>query len=323
MGKFSDPHVCQCLNRIAALRRNSAVSVYGDRRQTGQQFVDSVLRLASSLRGLGVAPGDVIAISAFNSYLYLEWLLAIAFVGGIAAPLNYRWSLPEAKFAVSLVNPVMLVTDESCESWYAELHSVAMPSLRWYVSLSDSHPSKQPNKTRVLNMHELKHRSERCSPDSYSWAPEGAVIICFTSGTTGKPKGVTISHSALTVQSMAKIAICGYDEHDVYLHTAPLCHIGGLSSAMSMLMVGACHVLMPKFDAYLAIEVIEKWRVTSLITVPAMMADLIRLLRGKECWNGRETVKKILNGGGSLSPALIKGACTIFPKAKILSAYGN
>lgn len=65
----------------------------------------------------------------------------------------------------------------------------------------------------------------------------------------------------------------------VYLHTAPLCHIGGLSSAMAMLMVGACHVLMPKFNAGLAIEVIEKWEVTSLITVPAMMANLVLLLR--------------------------------------------
>lgn len=65
----------------------------------------------------------------------------------------------------------------------------------------------------------------------------------------------------------------------VYLHTAPLCHIGGLSSAMAMLMVGACHVLLPKFEATLAIEAIEQHSVTSLITVPAMMADLLSLIR--------------------------------------------
>lgn len=65
----------------------------------------------------------------------------------------------------------------------------------------------------------------------------------------------------------------------VYLHTAPLCHIGGLSSAMAMLMVGACHVFIPKFEARLALEAIEQHRVTSLITVPAIMADLISSIR--------------------------------------------
>lgn len=65
----------------------------------------------------------------------------------------------------------------------------------------------------------------------------------------------------------------------VYLHTAPLCHIGGLSSAMAMLMVGACHVMMPKFEARASVEAIEQCHVTSLITVPAMMSDLISVVR--------------------------------------------
>lgn len=65
----------------------------------------------------------------------------------------------------------------------------------------------------------------------------------------------------------------------MYLHTAPLCHIGGLSSALAMLMVGACHVFIPKFDAKAALEAIAQVNVTSLITVPAMMADLVSKFR--------------------------------------------
>ncbi|KAJ0017235.1 hypothetical protein Pint_11245 [Pistacia integerrima] len=108
----------------------------------------------------------------------------------------------------------------------------------------------------------------------------------------------------------------------VYLHTAPLCHIGGLSSAMAMLMVGGCHVLFPKFEATSAVEAIEQHSVTSLITVPTIMADLITLIRKKETWKGKDNVKKILNGGGSLSAELIKDATKYFPKAKLFSAYG-
>lgn len=61
----------------------------------------------------------------------------------------------------------------------------------------------------------------------------------------------------------------------VYLHTAPLCHIGGISSALAMLMAGGRHILLPKFEAKLAVESIDQHCVTSLITVPAMMTDLI------------------------------------------------
>ncbi|XVE89368.1 hypothetical protein DITRI_Ditri19aG0196200 [Diplodiscus trichospermus] len=223
--------------------------------------------------------------------------------------------------AMVAIMPKMLVTDESCDYWHSALQNHAIPSLRWHVSLS-SPSSDFLNKYKMLTMEMLVDQPVRSVPMNYSSAPEGAVVICFTSGTTGKPKGVVISHSALIVQSLAKVAIVGYSEDDVYLHTAPLCHIGGLSSAMAMLMVGACHVFIPKFEATLALEAIEQHHVTSLITVPATMADLISMIRLKQSWKGRDSLRKILNGGGGLSDNLIKNATNFFPKAKLLSAYG-
>ncbi|GLT35708.1 hypothetical protein SLA2020_101360 [Shorea laevis] len=317
-------HICQCFSRLATAKKHSVVTIAGSRRKTGQQFVGSVLTLATGLLQLGLRNGDVVAISALNSDWYLEWLLAVAYIGGIVAPLNYRWSFEEARSAMLTVSPVMLVTDESSDYWHSLLHSYAIPLLRWHVSLS-SPSSDFMNKWNILPMQILMEHSAG-SPDSqplnYSYAPEGAVVICFTSGTTGRPKGVTIGHSALIVQSLAKVAMVAYSEDDVYLHTAPLCHIGGLSSAMAMLMVGACHVLIPKFEAVSALEAIEQHHVTSLITVPAIMADIISSIRLKETWKGRDCVKKILNGGGGLSNELIKDATKFFPRAKLLSAYG-
>lgn len=63
--------------------------------------------------------------------------------------------------------------------------------------------------------------------------------------------------------------------NQVYLHTAPLCHIGGISSALAVLMAGGCHVIEPKFETESAFEAIRDHNVTSLITVPTMMADFI------------------------------------------------
>ncbi|KAJ7969275.1 2-succinylbenzoate--CoA ligase [Quillaja saponaria] len=321
MGNYSDNHICQCLSRILTLRRNSLVTISGDRRKSGEEFVEGVLSLAFGLLELGVVSGDVVAISAFNSDWYLEWLLAVAFVGGIAAPLNYRWSYEEARLAMAVVRPVILVSDESCYMWYSDLQKNDVPSLRWLVALG-SPSSDLARWWNVLTPPMIKKHPTRPLLLNYCWASEGVAIICFTSGTTGKPKGVTITHGALIIQSLAKITIVGYSENDVYLHTAPLCHIGGLSSALAMLMVGGCHVLIPKFDAKLATEAIEQHSVTSLITVPAIMADLISLIRRKDTWKGRETLMKILNGGGGLSFELIKNVIRFFPRAKLISAYG-
>ncbi|XP_031486777.1 2-succinylbenzoate--CoA ligase, chloroplastic/peroxisomal [Nymphaea colorata] len=306
-------HICQCLGRISTFRRDSPVSECEGRRKTGKELVTEVLAIAGGLTELGLRPGEVVAVAALNSDFYLEWMLAITFVGGIVAPLNYRWSLEEVKAAMESASPAILVVDEQCKSWAPKLWG-SIPSVRFHLSID---PSVNIQTHGII---------ARCVPESqevsifdFQWSPKSIAIICFTSGTTGRPKGVALSHAALVVQSLAKLAVVGYNEDDVYLHTAPLCHIGGISSALAMLMVGACHVVMPKFSAELAFQFIEQHSVTSFITVPAMMADLVSF-SGNLRIGG--SVRRILNGGGRLSQELCQKASQAFPNAKLLSAYG-
>ncbi|CAG7864252.1 unnamed protein product [Brassica rapa] len=323
MANYSRPHLCHCLTRLASVKRNAVVTVYGQRRRTGQEFVDGVLRLAGGLVRLGLRNGDVVSIAALNSDLFLEWLLAVALVGGIVAPLNYRWSLKEAKLAMQLVEPVLLVTDETCVAWCIDVQNIDIPSLKWRVLMESTSTDFASEHNQFLTTEMLTQNVLVPSlSTTYAWAPDDAVVICFTSGTTGRPKGVTISHLAFITQSLAKIAVVGYGEDDVYMHTSPLVHIGGLSSAMAMLMVGASHVLLPKFDANTALKVMEQQHVTCFITVPAMMADLVSVNRTTKNGDQNSCVRKILNGGGSLSTELLKDAAKIFPRAKIFSAYG-
>ncbi|KAH9623442.1 hypothetical protein KSS87_023143 [Heliosperma pusillum] len=309
VSEWSRPHICQCLSRILTFRRNSLITIFGTRRKTGQQFVQTVFSIVRQISELGISPGDIIAICAFNSDWYLEWLLAVTYVGGIIAPLNYRW------VSQKLRTEANNMLDE-------KLQNLTTLCPRWHVSV-DSYTSTTKS---------MENGTDRRQPLSikYRWAAEEAALICFTSGTTGRPKGVTISHTSLITQSLAKIAIVGYTEDDVYLHTAPMCHIGGISSCLAMLMAGGCHVVIPKFVAEIAVEAIRENHVTSLITVPAILADLVSTIR---CSSDRiyklnqprtqePSLKKILNGGGSLSKQLIADAIEYFPKAKLLSAYG-
>lgn len=316
MGEWLRPtaHICQCLNRLLTLRANATVTIADGRRKSGAQFVESVLNLAHKLCELGLRRGHIVAICAFNSDWYLEWLLAVAYIGGIIAPLNYRWSLEESKLALEVIQPAMIVTDECC-TWLLELQNGTMFSPRWHVSIEFHYSMSngiQGCERPFLNLQSVK----------YCWAPEDVVIICFTSGSTGKPKGVAISHTSLIMQSLAKIAIVGYTEDDVYLHTAPLCHIGGISSCIAMLMVGGCHVLLPKFEVESAVKAIKENSVTSFITVPAILASLVSVMRHNGSKKSELSVKKILNGGGSLSVQLIEDAIRCFHTAMLVSAYG-
>ncbi|GAA0141958.1 ligase [Lithospermum erythrorhizon] len=292
--------------------------------KTGLQFAKNVLLLAHGLIGLGLKRGGVVAISALNSDLYLEWMLAVAYVGGVVAPLNYRWSLEEAILAMNQVRPVMLVIDSSSNYWHSGFRVELIPSLLWKV-LMDTNGDQDCSFCDMLTTESLRTVSSKFASFSPCWAQEdgeGVVLICFTSGTTGRPKGVMINHIALIVQSLAKLEIVGYREDDIYLHTAPLCHIGGISSAMAMLMVGGCHVFIPKFDAISAIDAITHYQVTSMITVPTMMADIVYTFKRKKIGNGLESMKKVLNGGGSLTLQSIEETINIFPKARLISAYG-
>uniref|UniRef100_A0A0A9D7H9 AMP-dependent synthetase/ligase domain-containing protein n=1 Tax=Arundo donax TaxID=35708 RepID=A0A0A9D7H9_ARUDO len=91
---------------------------------------------------------------------------------------------------------------------------------------------------------------------------------------------------------------------------------------MAILMAGGCHVLIPKFDAKSVFDAIQEHGVTSFITVPAIMADLLSYAGKENISDSGITVTKILNGGGRLSEDLINGASRLFPCAAIFSAYG-
>nr|CAB3482042.1 unnamed protein product [Digitaria exilis] len=322
MARHCQGHIAQCLGGILARRGGATVTVdSGGHSLSGEEFVGGVRRLAAGLVDRGVRPGDVVAIVGFNSIQYVELFLAIAYVGAIVAPLNYRWSFEEAAQALELVQPTAFVFDGVFSSWAQRLtDSNKCSSIGLYFIFGET--CSTAHDAKFVSVDHIKRSVREATATEPVSAPRDVALICFTSGTTGRPKGVAISHTSLIIQSLAKIAIVGYGEDDVYLHMAPLCHIGGISSCMAILMAGGCHVLIPKFDAKSAFDAIKKYGVTSFITVPAIMADLLSYTREEIISGPVMTVTKILNGGGGLSEELMDGASRLFPRVAIFSAYG-
>jgi o-succinylbenzoate---CoA ligase len=147
--------------------------------------------------------------------------------------------------------------------------------------------------------------------------------LVFTSGSTATPKAVALTHGNIHAASQAKLKVVGYSVRDVYMHAAPLCHIGGLSSAHAALSAAAVHVFPTgsAFRAGEAIRLVRKHRVTAFIAVPTMLHDLLRTLDEGDS-QPLLGVTKLLVGGGAASHSLLERTVTrLVPKAHVIGTY--
>ena len=242
---------------------------------------------------------------AHNSAALIEGLLAVMDAGCIAAPVNHRWSAKELASVMAFTAPAAVLVDSHCGDLLQQaIHHQppvlkALPIIHLGSGNQISHRHMGP-KHHQTSMHAsaafpdisteqlIQQQLQRCAHATARPAmrpalqlqlrmpPSGAALICYTSGTTGRPKAALLPHSALHAQSLCKLAAVRYRRQDVYLHLAPLFHVGGLSSLFAVLMAGGCHVVLPRFDAAAAMGAIRDFSVTSFIAVPTMVQDMAR-----------------------------------------------
>jgi len=241
------------------------------------------------------------------------WLATNA-IGAVAAPLSSRWGAKETVDAARRVGAVLVVCDED-----------GIESARDAVGLG----------IRVIRAEELIASTEGMDVDEEAFARlaqtvEGTIrrvggedvcLYCHTSGTTtGVAKAAMLTHAGICAASAAKLQCVGYDTNDIFLHFAPMFHIGGMSSAHAAFVAGANHIFMKEFDAERVLEVISRERVTAFIAVPTMITMLLRAVP-RASSSSYPSVKKILIGGGRLVDSL-SNVREIFPSAVVTMAYG-
>ena len=258
--------VTRCLGRAVQTRGRHPATVFGDRTRTWRQVDDRVARAAGGLRALGVTPEDRVAVLALNSDDYLELLFAVPWAGAVIVPLNTRWAVAENLQALQDVEPAVLIVDGHFVHQLAPL--MAGTAVRHVLFIGDGQP---PAGTQGLE--ELIQRSEPA--EDISGGDDDLYGIFFTGGTTGRPKGVMLSHKNMVFASVTWIATLHFDEDVTYLHSAAFFHLAGASPALALTMAGGCHVSLSKFDALAAMEAISRHRVTYVLFVPTMVGMLL------------------------------------------------
>ena len=233
---------------------------------TYAEFEDAVRRVAASLATKGFQKGDVFAIFSTNCIEYAIMFHAVAILGGISTTLNPLYTAEEAAFQLMDARAKFLVTAPLCiEKATAAAKQASIEELFVFGEANDATP--------FASLLESDGEVPRVEIN----AKEDLVALPYSSGTTGLPKGVMLTHYNL-VANMCQMDGLDYFHHDdTLLCVLPLFHIYGLVVVLNMgLHLGATIVIMPRFDLELFLELIQKYRVTLSHVVPPIVLKLAK-----------------------------------------------
>ena len=277
------------IDRAVRLCGEAEAVVDGSTRLSYHQVWDWVQRLASGVRARGVQNGDRVAVLADNSAAFLASYFAIPVAGMVFVPLNYRLQEPELLDQVADCRPTLLLTDASHYDVAVRLGAACGVSVATFDDLvaADAGP----------------HAAELVKRQGTDLA-----AIFYTGGTSGRAKGVMLTHENLAVNALHMIAGLRYDARDVYLHCAPMFHLGDGMSLYPMTWVGGRHVVIPRFNPEAVVEAIVTERITCLFLVPTMLTLLVEHLAARSDSPDLSSLRLVVHGGAPISKSLLRRA---------------
>lgn len=242
-----------------------------------QELEQRAVHRAFLLRSLGIARGDRVALLSPNHICYFDLLFACGKIGAILVPLNTRHSIPEWQGILADCRPKLLVYHPD----FAE-------------------EVKQLSFTKTLNIHDCdKMLYNRDDTESFPVIQmDDPLVILYTGGTTGKPKGAILSHRCILWNAINTVISWGLSEKDITPTYLPLFHTGGLNAlSIPVLYAGGRVVLVQKFIADKAVDLLVKEKCTIALMVPTMYHQLIQSPRFQE--EEFPTMREFLSGGAS------------------------
>ena len=259
-------------------------------------------QLAAALARLGVRRGDRVATLGFNTRAHLEAYLAVPAMGAVMHTANPRLFADELVYTIAHAGDKVILADAALADTVAQLLP-RLPTVEHVVVIGHGETSALPAAPRYEAL--LAAEAPR-----FDW-PEvderDPAVICYTSGTTGNPKGVVYSHRALWLHSLAmtSAAACALHERDRVMPVVPMFHANGWGLPYAAWLVGADLVLPGRNVGAAAVcGLIEGERVTFAAGVPTVWADVLRHTEQAPCNLG--SLRMILCGGAALPRALLE-----------------
>jgi acyl-CoA synthetase (AMP-forming)/AMP-acid ligase II len=292
---------------------DKAITVFEGETTTYAEMATRAAALAGGLAGHGVGPGQVVGLLSYNCPEFLETVFAANYLGAIAMPINWRLAAPEVRYILEHSEARALVCDEAL----VELGSAATEGLEDALLRASVAPSAPDGWTTLADL----RVDQSAVPPRVAAAGDDVHRLMYTSGTTGRPKGVMITHDNLTWKNLAHIVEFGFNADDLGLACGPLYHVGALDlTTTSLIAAGATTIIHRAFDAAAVVDELERSRVTTVWLAPAMVNAIMALPDVES--RDLSSVRVIINGGEKMPIPLIERIQRTFPSAWFADAYG-
>lgn len=270
----------------------------GERRIAYSELAVRAHALGSSLRALGLARGDRVALLSANGHRYLEAFFGVPAHGLVLVPLNLRLAPVELAAILQQCDARVLLTDRD--------PGVLAQHVEHVLSIPDGYEdllSRANGRTAVPD----------CSPDDVA-------TLFYTGGTTGLPKGVMLTHGNLVANAFHKTIACSLGGDDVLLAAPAMFHVAGVAPLVGLVWLGATSVTLPSFDAERCLDVIEQHEITVAMPVPTMVGAMVAAQAQRP--RKVESMRLLGHAGSPISHELIVAAHEAFPQCELAQFYG-
>jgi fatty-acyl-CoA synthase len=283
------------LTPTSFLRRSALV--FGDRtavidgvlRLTYAELLQRAERLAGGLQAFGVEQGARVAVLAPNTHVMLEAHYGVPLAGAVLVALNFRLTPAELAYITDHAGARLLLHDHSLAAQAKELATLARPGLRLIEA------GGEPD--------EYERLLEGAEPRSVRVEDERTLIsLNYTSGTTGRPKGVMYHHRGACLQALAMAYHARLEPRSVYLWTLPMFHCNGWCFTWAVSAAGAVHLCLPRVDPAEIWRLIESEGVTHLCAAPTVLISLAHHPAARPV----PRPVRVATGGAPPSPALLE-----------------
>ncbi len=305
--------ITQFLRRAVQTNGNGTATVFAGRRHTWQEFAERCARLAGALNALGYKPGDRIAILALNTDRYLEAFFGLATAGVIFVPINTRLAPPEIVFWLADSGCSGLLIDDAFLGVLPTL-TAEIPALRHVIHIGEG--------ATPAGLHAYDPLLAASTPAADAGCGGSDIVgLYYTGGTTGRSKGVMLSHDNIVGNALNMMREVEVDTSACYIHAAPMFHIADGAMTFLITAFGGAHTFLPRFDPVAYMRLVAEEGVTHSLIVPTMINMLVH--HPELASHDMSSMRDMLYGASPMPEAVIARALQVLPNIRFMQAYGQ
>jgi fatty-acyl-CoA synthase len=304
------------LERSAEVYPDKVAIVYGDRRTSYRDFARETSRLAHALRASGIGPGDRVAYLCPNIPELLVAHFAVPLAGAVLVAINTRLAPEEVRYICDHSGAKLLVVDSELRSIIDPVES-DFETIQEIITVID--PVVERGIADAFDGLRYPDLLERGSDVPLQWTVEdelATITINYTSGTTGKPKGVMYTHRGAYLNSLGELLHSEHSSDSVYLWTLPMFHCNGWCTAWAVTAIGGRHVCLRAVQAKRIWQLLDQEKVTHLSGAPPVLTALL----GADDAHEVEPPLVITTAGAPPNPKTIAQCEDI--NARVVHVYG-